>query len=67
MSRLDDLRELIGEIDGHAAVTGELLAAVQTLVIDDIPRIGRNTITSVAAAGSSKCPRFGPSCRERVR
>jgi hypothetical protein len=51
MSRAGDLRELIGEIDGHAAVSRELLAAARTLVDDDIPRIGRNTTTSVAAAG----------------
>jgi hypothetical protein len=51
MSRIDDLRELSGEILRHATISGELSAAMDRLVSNDIPRIGRTTTTSLAVAG----------------
>lgn len=50
MSRIDDLRELSGEILRHMKVSGELIAATHRLVSEDIPRIGRATTTSLAVA-----------------
>lgn len=51
MSRIDDLRELAGEIDRHDEVIARLFGALDTLVERDIPGIGKNTTTGLAAAG----------------
>lgn len=51
MSRTDDLKELIGEIHRHHETSRKMLDAVHHLIARDLPRIGRTTTTSVAAAG----------------
>lgn len=51
MSQINDLRELAGEIDRHDEVITRLFAALDTLVERDIPGIGENTTTGLAAAG----------------
>ncbi len=51
MSRSDDLRELIGEIQRHQETSRKMLDAMHHLVEEDLPRIGRTTTASVAAAG----------------
>lgn len=51
MSRLDDLRELSGEIRRHLTVSAELLAALRRVIAEDLPKIGRTTTTSLAVAG----------------
>jgi signal transduction histidine kinase len=51
MSRLEDLRELSGELRRYSAVSEGLLDALSTLVEHDIPNMGKGTTTALAAAG----------------
>ncbi len=51
MSRIDDLRELLGEIGRFESASQRLLSAIDRLMTDDVPAIGKTTTTGVAAAG----------------
>lgn len=51
MSRIADLRELLGEIDRFDNVSRQLLSALDHLLTKDVAVIGRTTTTGVATAG----------------
>jgi hypothetical protein len=51
MSRIDDLRELQGEIDRYRSVSEKLIDAVRRLMTVDLELVGRTTTTALAAAG----------------
>ncbi|GEM_PF-990579 len=51
MSRIADLRELLGEIDRFEDASRRLLSALDHLMTKDVATIGRTTTTGVAAAG----------------
>lgn len=51
MSRVEDLRELTGEIQRYLDVSTRLMAALGRLSEHDIPQMGKTTTTALAAAG----------------
>jgi broad specificity phosphatase PhoE len=52
MSRIDDLREVMGEIERYEDVADRILQAIARLRTEDLPAIGKTTTTAIAAAQS---------------
>lgn len=51
MSRIDDLRLLLGEIERYRSVSSRIDDAITQLLEHDVPALGRNSTTAMAAAG----------------
>lgn len=50
MSRIDDLRLLLGEIERYRSIASRMNGAISQLLKHDIPALGRNSTTAMAAA-----------------
>ncbi|TVQ96870.1 MAG: hypothetical protein EA403_15560 [Spirochaetaceae bacterium] len=51
MSRIDDLHLLLGDIERYRSVSSKMNGAIVQLLDHDIPKLGTNTTTAMAAAG----------------
>ena len=51
MSEIDDIRELQGDLQRHLAVGNDLLSLLDSMLADDVPKIGRGRTAAFAIAG----------------